>query len=666
MSEKKFSYLNRDFDDYKSEIKNFIEEYYPQIAADFDDASVGSWLVDLMAGIGDNLSFYIDKTYSETNIDTAQQKSSVYAIARNNGFKVPGPRGSIAEVEFTCELPLIADNANSDSQVGMPNWSVAPILKRGTKLASSTQFFEVMDDIDFSKPCNHDMVPNRTIIPKRDSNGRIVKYIVSKRDIVVAGESKIYRQVINPSDVKSFMEIVIPEKDIMSVESIIFKDGADYKTNPSMNEFMMQKEYLSAAESPSKNETYRFFEVNSLVDQYRWGDDIDNSEEGNQNYGRPVVEKYSFTDEKFDGELPLMYVTKGQWHPLTQKFITEYTDSGYLKITFGGGEAYGQNVDYSDAMENSKRQISKMIYNDFLGKVPKAGWTMYIMYRIGGGAASNVSKGAINNIVLYNLEIGSNCYSKDDYRLLNEVKNSLRVTNTTPSVSGKDAPSVDEIRAMVKYNNAAQERCVTLKDYENRVMLMPSRYGVPFRVRAVEENNKVMLYLMGIDSDGKLSTEIPLQMAKNLANYLSMYRSINDYVEMKAARIVNVSFEGTIYVDKNYNAGDVVKNVIKTIKDYMDINKRQLGEDIFVGDLEKEISKVDGVINLIDLTIYNEHDSTRYSSIQTSQEIIEEDMTAGRSKINLEASDYILNSEPDEMFEVKYPERDIKIYVKAR
>ena len=30
----------------------------------------------------------------------------------------------------------------------------------------------------------------------------------------------------------------------------------------------------------------------------------------------------------------------------------------------------------------------------------------------------------------------------------------------------------------------------------------------------------------------------------------------------------------------------------------MDINKLQMGDDIFVGDIEKEISKLDGVLNL--------------------------------------------------------------------
>lgn len=262
------------------------------------------------------------------------------------------------------------------------------------------------------------------------------------------------------------------------------------------------------------------------------------------------------------------------------------------------------------------------------------------------------------------MEVGRCLDTVRDANILSAVKNSLKVTNTTPSVSGKDAPTVDEIRAMIKYNSGAQGRCVTLKDYESRILQMPPKYGSAFRLRAVEENNKVMIYLLGIDNEGKLTVNIPERLSTNIENYLSMYRTINDYVELKSGRIINISIEADIYIDKNYNKGDVGKSVISAITSYMDINKHQMGEDIFVGDLEKEISKIDGVVNLIDMRVYNEY-GTNYSGARTSQEIIDNE-TDGQAEIDLEANDYILNSEPDEMFEIKYPESDIRLKIKTR
>ena len=107
----------------------------------------------------------------------------------------------------------------------------------------------------------------------------------------------------------------------------------------------------------------------------------------------------------------------------------------------------------------------------------------------------------------------------------------------------------------------------------------------------------------------------------------------------------------------------------EALEDYMDIKKRYIGEDIFVGDIQKEISKVDGVLNLIDLRVYNEY-GKNYSMVMTPQQIkmvngsLEKE--EGRDEIDLTASDYILITESDSIFELKFPETDIKVRVKTR
>ena len=315
-----------------------------------------------------------------------------------------------------------------------------------------------------------------------------------------------------------------------------------------------------------------------------------------------------------------------------------------------------------------------MVRNNFLGRLPRAGTTMYVLYRSGGGRASNVPTGSIKTITSLEAVNKTAPITVDERNVASSILTTIEATNTIPSVSGKDAPTVDEIKAMIKYNNASQQRCVTVKDYENRIQLMPARYGCPFRVGAVEENNKIMIYLLLIDHLGHLSDVLPSEMITNIQNYLSRYRTINDYVEIKSGRIVNLSFEVDLYFNKNYNASDVLTSVIKTITNYMDVNGHELGEDIYISDLEKEIGKVDGVINLIDLRVYNEY-GVGYSNTQISQQTIdvsydnegiESETDSVRSEIDLDASDYILNSESDEMFEIKNPDNDIRVRLKAR
>lgn len=663
MAEKKITYLNRNFEDYRRALLEYTQEHYPQIFADMDDASIGSWMIDLLASVSDNLSFYIDKAYNETNIDCAQEKSSVYSMARSAGLKIPGPTPSIAVEKFSCELPVKMDINNNSK----PDYDYAPVIKAGTRLQGGGQTFEVMEDIDFSKQFGPNGESNHTIRPKRNANNEIVGYKVETTSLIASGESEIYSMYITKSDVRPFMEIVIPVKNILNVESIIFKVGGSFQTMPNNNEFYMNREFLPAADSPTQTDTYRFFEVDSLVEPYRWGDKMP---EGCNLEGKPITEEYGYVnDDNPDEIIPTTVITKGEWKPLSQKFITEYTDKGYLRIIFGSGEEVGRDITTSAFIPNFTRfQISKIVKNDMLGKLPRPGMTMYVKYRVGGGTSSNLAPGTIRSISLLNLDSGGG-YENLEREKVNSVKQSIRVTNITSSISGKDMPSVEEIKAMIKYNASAQERCVTLKDYENRVFKLPSRYGTCFRCRAVEENNKVMLYVLGVDGNGKLSTELPELLKENIQDYLSHYRMLNDFIEIKPGRIVNVSIECDFYADKNYNKGDVGRAVIDCIYDYMDINKHELGEDIFLGDLQKEIGKIDGVINLIDLRVYNETGAD-YSKVLTSQQSVDistgQTEEADRMEIDLEASDYILNSEYDEMFEIKYKDKDIRLRIKTR
>ena len=636
MSNNKISYLNRTFDDYKNALVEYIGQYYPQIASDLNDASIGAWLVDMVAAVSDNLSFYIDKAYNETNLETAKQRNSVYSIARSNGLRVPGPKGSVALCVFSCDLPVAGGE-------GMPNYDYAPVIKKGTKVSSRSQVFEVMNDIDFSKQFDYNGVSNRQIFPVMDPNGRIIRYTVTKKELVVAGESKVYKQVINSQgDVYPFMEIVIPDMNVMNVESIIFKEGTDYQQDPFMSEFMTEKEEFQ--DSTGKT-TYRFFEVDSLSDAYRWGD-IEDSDS--------LIATYTDSDGH-----EVSTIAKGEWKPITNKFITEFTDNGYLKVIFGSGTQIGTEFE-GDKSTFSAYQISRMVQNNFLGRLPKLGTTMYILYRVGGGSASNVPAGSINRISYLNAIVGCNGYV--DPTMSSAVRKSISVTNPYPSVTGKDAPTVDEIKAMIKYNSSAQKRCVTVKDYENRIMLMPPRYGCPFRVSAVEENNKVMIYILGINSDGTLSNVLPERLITNIQDYLKQYRTINDFVEMKSGRIINIGIDADIYIDKNYSYGDVMSEVIDVVKKFFDINKHRLGEKIYLSMLMKEISNVSGVLNLMDLRVFN-HTGEGYSENTSIDPIVEDSVygTTDKTEIDIDETSYILNCDVDSMFEIKNPEVDIRI-----
>lgn len=640
--EKGISYLNRTFQDYKEALIEFSKKYYPDLATSYDDASVASWQIDLAADIADNLSYHIDRVYQETNIDSAQERASLYAIARNNGVKIPGPKGSMAEVKISCILP-VGENE--------PNWDVAPIIKRGTKFSSTSQTFELLEDVDFALQYDVNGNTNRTILPKVNTNGIITGYTVSKLAVVTAGETRVYRQVLHASDIYPFMEVVLPFEGVMNIESILEVDGTDTRvTPPPYGDF-----YSSGCPG-----TYnRYYEVDNLAQNWAWLDQERN--------GKPAIYTYDQAGIHCCSGATF-YITKGEWRPIERKFITEYLDNGYLKIIFGSGNGNVTDQIGSSMADFSKWQITRILNNDNLGILPKAESTLFILYRIGGGSSSNVPKGSINKISTLNAEF------RGDSNIANAIYQTLKVENTTPSVSGKDIPSEKELRYLIKYNKGAQNRCVTVKDYIDRILRLPPKYGTPFRVGVMEENNKIMVYLLGIDGNGKLNDTIPVTLINNIVNYLSGYRMINDFVEIKSGKIVNLSFDIDVIIDKNYEKTVVISDIISVIKNYMDVNTKFMGDEIYVGDMEKEISKTDGVINLIDFRVYNEH-GEGYSANLIGQETISPNayddeiyyLGDGESDlIDIEATDGILYSDGDSMFEIKYPEKDIRVRIKEK
>lgn len=685
MAENKLSYLNRNFDEVKQGIIEITRQYYPDVFGNLDDASIGAWLIDVLADVSDALNYHIDKSVQETSLDSASEFSSVLDIARTNGLRVPYKKAALVEVELTCKLPIYEQGSEGNGDMKADE-AYAPVIKRGTRFSTGLETFELTENVDFKEQFDENGTSNRQVIPNRDSNGNIVSYTYKKLGVASASRTRIKRLIITADEIKPFMEVLITDSNVLGVESIILKKGTNINTDPQINEFYVDKEeYYDNRGMLVK----RFFEVDNLVEQYRFGYKIEETEDGKpigdetidnvkyKNYYNPVWE----ISEKFETEtgeiIPLRLVTKGQWKPLKHKFITEYTNDWSLKITFGAGIENEYGTIPTNAKEFTKYQMSRMTANDYLGVLPESGCTLYILYRIGGGEISNIAAGTLTTITSLSVDIDGNCEDGENSAKIRNTRQSISVTNTTPSYGGKDAPTTDEIKYMIRYNAASQNRCVTLKDYQIKIDQIPAKYGCPFRYGIIEENNKIVIYTLGLDYKGNLTNFLAETVAENMKEYLSKYRMINDFVEIKSGKIINLSFRLRVYIDKSYDKSDVTKKIIDMVYDYMDVRRHMMGEDIYIGDLQKEISKLDGVENLVSLRVFNKI-GEGYSNDATTQQIVNslacnyddyDDYEQGElddNEIDLRKSDYTLFSESNSLFEIKYKNRDIKIEVRTR
>ena len=107
MAINKINYTSRDFESLRQDLINYAKQYYPDVVQNFSDAAIFSVLMDLNAAIGDNLHYHIDRSIQETVLQYAQQRSSIFNIARTYGLKIPGYRPSVSLVNISIQVPKI-------------------------------------------------------------------------------------------------------------------------------------------------------------------------------------------------------------------------------------------------------------------------------------------------------------------------------------------------------------------------------------------------------------------------------------------------------------------------------------------------------------------------------------------------------------------------------
>jgi hypothetical protein len=605
MAERRISYTVRDFQAIRQELINYTKTFYPELIDNFNDASVFSVFLDLNAAVADNLHYHIDRSIQETVLQYAQQRSSIYNIARTYGLKIPGQRPSIALVDFSITVPAFGDKED-ERYLG--------ILRRGSQISGAGQIFENLNDINFASPVNQDGFPNRLKIPNFDANGNLVNYTITKRETVVNGITKVFKRVITPNDVRPFFEFFLPEKNVLGVTSIIQRDGTAYSNVPTAQEFL-------GAQG-------RWYEVPALADD------------------RVFIE-----DPTKPSDDPGIKV--GRYIQTQNRFITEYTPEGFLKITFGGGTNTAEDQLREFTALDVPLKIQRYQNNAMsLGNAPKANTTLFIQYRIGGGLATNLGVNTINQIGAVDFFVNG-----PSDLINNSVINSLSCNNVTAAIGGAGYPSTEEVRNYVTYNFTAQNRAVTVNDYEAIIRNMPGQFGAPAKVSITENNNKIVINILSYDPSGNLTSDVSQTLKQNLANYLSNYRMINDYVQVGSAEVIDLGVDVSIVLDASQNQGVVITNVIDRVTTFFSPAVRTLGEDINISELNRILQSENGVLSVTDISLFNKVGG-QYSSSQTSMPYSD----SATRQISL--VDNTIFAEPNQIYQIRFPNKDITVRVK--
>jgi hypothetical protein len=132
---------------------------------------------------------------------------------------------------------------------------------------------------------------------------------------------------------------------------------------------------------------------------------------------------------------------------------------------------------------------------------------------------------------------------------------------------------------------------------------------------------------------------------------------LNDYIAVQVANVIDLGIEIEVVLDNTQNQGVVIANIIDRVSLLFNPLDRGLGENVYIANINRAIQSENGVINVGNIRFYNKVGG-QYSSSQTSQAY------ANNETREIQPIDGILFAQPSQIYQVRFPEKDIVVLVK--
>ena len=205
------------------------ERFYPDTFKDFSEASFGALMLDTVAYVGDQLSFYLDYQANESFLNTAVEYRNVVKHALQLGYKFQGRPSTYGTVAIFILIPA------SSTGIG-PDLDYIPLLKRGTSLSSNNGLkFLLTENIDFTN------IKNKVVTAKvNNSTGAPTHFAIKTYGKVVSGN--FTRKVVSIGSYERFKKIRITMPNVSEIISVIDSDGNEYFEVPYLSQDIVYRE----------------------------------------------------------------------------------------------------------------------------------------------------------------------------------------------------------------------------------------------------------------------------------------------------------------------------------------------------------------------------------------------------------------------------------------
>jgi hypothetical protein len=550
------NYTNRDYESIRDDLTQIAERFYPDTFQDFSEGSFGAMMLDAVAYVGDQLSFYLDYNVNETFLDTAYQYGNVVRQGRILGYRDTGRASTFGRVAIYVLVPA------SPTGLG-PDTNYIPILKRGSRFTSQNGLsFVLTENVDFSDP------KNPVVVARTDTTtGAPSYYAVKAYGNVVSGFFGV--EQIEIGAFERFKRVRLTNENVSEIISVTDSDGNEYFEVDYLSQDVVYKELT--------NENYKSDNVPSIL--------------------KPLLVSRKFQVVHEPESVSLQF---GSGEDGASEVVAE-------------PQNVAMNIFGKTYVTDTSFDPSRLTNNRSFGVVP-ANTTLTVAYRQTNPTNSNVAANQLNevsNSILEFKDLSILAGSEVSF-----VRNSVEITNEQPIVGNVSNPSTAEIKQRIYDTFPTQNRAVTQKDYENLVYRMPLKFGSIKRCSVQKDpdsqKRNLNLYVVSENTLGKL-VKTNSTIKNNLKVWINNYRMINDTIDILDPFIINFGINFIIKVDSSANKFDTLDKCVDALAVKYS-SPLFVGERLSISEIFSELNKVAGVLDVVKVQIVNKNTSD-YSNV---------------------------------------------------
>ena len=549
-------YTNRDFSSIKRDLTQIAERFYPDTFQDFSEASFGSMMLDAVAYVGDQLSFYLDYNVNESFLDTSYQLDNIIRHGRIMGFKNSGRPSAYGTVAIYVLVPA------STTSLG-PDTNYIPVIKRGTRFSSTNgQSYVLIEDIDMAESTNP------IVVARTDADtGNPQHYAIKSYGKVVSGFFNT--ESVEIGAFQRFRRVNLSQPNVSEIISVFDSEGNEYFEVENLSQDTVFKSLT--------NKNYKNDNVPSVM--------------------KPLLVNRKFITIFDNSGVSLQF---GSGDELSSDIVAEPQN---LSI-----DVFGKTY-----VTDTSFDPSRLVSNKYYGIVPQ-NTTLTVFYRQTNPTNSNASVGAINTVgtkIIEFEDVSTLAASEVSF-----VRNSLEVSNETPIVGNVSNPSPGEIKQRIYDTFPTQNRAVTQRDYENLVYRMPSSFGSIKRCSVQKDpdsqKRNLNVYVLSESPEGKLINSNDT-IKENIKTWLNHYRMINDTIDILDPFIINFGINFIVKPEPLSDKFSVLNDCVEALANEF-ATPLFVGENISMSKIFNILNNVSGVNDTVKVQIINKNTSN-YSNV---------------------------------------------------